>query len=75
MRSGTIAPWLNPLGASIVKRKYGAALARESEAERMMRERAKEMRDNRFNYGTKAKMGSNTRGKLRGRAYKAAHQK
>ena len=39
-----------------MKRKYGAALARESEAERMMRERAKEMRDNRFNYGSKAKI-------------------
>jgi hypothetical protein len=58
-----------------MKRKYGAALARETEAERMMRERAKEMRDNRFNYGSKSKMGSTTRGKLRGRAYKAAHQR
>lgn len=58
-----------------MKRKYGAALARESEAERMMRERAKEMRDNRFNFGTKAKKGAPTRGKLRGRAYKAAHQR
>jgi hypothetical protein len=67
-------PWLNPLGP-IMKRKYGAALARESVAEKMMRERAKEMQDNRFNYGTKAKKGAIARGKLRGRAYKSGHQK
>lgn len=55
-----------------MKRKYGAALARETEAERLMRERAAEMRDNRSNFGTKAKMGSPTRGKRRSRAAKPA---
>jgi hypothetical protein len=59
----------------MMKRKYGAALARESVAEKMMRERAKEMQDNRFNFGTKASKGATTRGKLRGRAFKSAHQK
>lgn len=58
-----------------MKRKYGAALARESIAEQMMRERAKEMRDNRFNFGSKAKKGSSTRGKRRGRAFKPAHRR
>jgi len=53
-----------------MKRKYGAALARETIAEQMMRERAKEMRDNRFNFGSKTKKGSPTRGKRRGRAFK-----
>ena len=35
-----------------MKRKYGAALARETLAEQMMRERAAEMKDNRFNFGS-----------------------
>jgi hypothetical protein len=55
-----------------MKRKYGAALARETEAERLMRERAAEMHDNRANFGTKTKMGSPTRGKKRNRAAKPA---
>jgi hypothetical protein len=58
-----------------MKRKYGAALARESIAEQMMRERAKEMRDNRFNFGSISKKGSPTRGKRRGRAFKPAYMK
>ncbi len=58
-----------------MKRKYGAALARETLAEKQMRERAAEMKDNSQNFGTKAKKGSPTRGKRRGRAYKPAHRK
>ena len=58
-----------------MKRKYGAALARETEAERLMRERAAAMRDNRYNFGTTAKMGSPTRGKRRSRAAKPAHRR
>jgi hypothetical protein len=54
-----------------MKRKYGAALARESEAERMQRLRAKEMRDNSHNYGSDSRKGAPTRGKKRGRAYRA----
>ena len=55
-----------------MKRKYGAALARETLAEQRMRERATEMHDNSKNFGSQAKMGSPTRGKRRGRAYKPA---
>ena len=40
-----------------MKRKYGAALKRETAAEQQMRERAAEMKDNRFNYGSKANNG------------------
>jgi hypothetical protein len=58
-----------------VKRKYGAALARETIAEQQMRERAAEMRDNRFNFGSNVTKGSPTRGKRRGRAYKPAHRR
>ena len=58
-----------------MKRKYGAALARETLAEQQMRERAAEMRDNRQNFGSVAKMGSPTRGKRRGRAFKPAHRR
>ncbi len=53
-----------------MKRKYGAALARESLAERQMRERAKEAGDNSFNFGSQSRKGSPTRGKRRGRAYR-----
>jgi hypothetical protein len=53
-----------------MKRKYGAALAGESLAEKMMRERAKEAGDNSFNFGSVARKGSATRGKRRGRAYR-----
>ena len=58
-----------------MKRKYGAALARETIAEQQMRERAAEMKDNSRNFGTKANKGSPVRGKRRGRAYKPAYMK
>jgi hypothetical protein len=58
-----------------MKRKYGAALARETIAEKGMRERANEMHDNSFNFGTLARKGAPTRGKRRGRAYKPAHRR
>ncbi len=58
-----------------MKRKYGAARANESLAEQRMREAAKEAGDNSFNFGTKLKKGSPTRGKRRGRAFKPAHRK
>ena len=58
-----------------MKRKYGAALARETLAEQQMRERAAEMHDNSFNFGSQAKKGSPTRGKRRGRAFKPGHRK
>lgn len=54
-----------------MKRKYGKALARESLAEKMMREAAKAMGDNRHNYGSISRKGAISRGKLRGRAYRA----
>jgi hypothetical protein len=53
-----------------MKRKYGAALARESLAEKMMREAAKEMRDNSNNYGSDSRKGAVSRGKKRSRSYK-----
>ena len=40
-----------------MKRKYGAALARETVAEQQMRERAAEMKDNRYNYGSQGRQG------------------
>lgn len=55
-----------------MKRKYGAALARETIAEKNMRERAKEMGDNSRNFGAGASKGSPTRGKQRSRAVKPA---
>jgi hypothetical protein len=58
-----------------MKRKYGAALARETIAEQQMRERAAEMKDNRHNFGSLAKKGAPTRGKRRGRAFKPAHRR
>jgi len=54
-----------------MKKKYGAALARETIAEQMMREAAHAMKDNSFNFGTKASKGSVARGKRRGKAYRA----
>jgi hypothetical protein len=51
-----------------MKRKYGAARANESEAERMMRERAKERGDNSKNYGSELRKGAVSRGKHRSRA-------
>ena len=58
-----------------MKRKYGAALARETLAEQRMRERAAEMGDNSRNFGSQSKMGAPTRGKRRGRAFKQAYRK
>jgi hypothetical protein len=58
-----------------MKRKYGAALKRETIAEELMRKAAMERHDNRFSYGSKANKGSVTRGKRRGRAFKPAHAK
>ena len=58
-----------------MKRKYGAALARETLAEQQMRERAAEMKDNSHNFGSQSKMGAPTRGKRRGRAFKPAHRR
>ena len=58
-----------------MKKKYGAALARETIAEQQMRKRAEEMKDNSSNFGVGAKMGSPTRGKRRGRAFKPAHRR
>ena len=54
-----------------MKRKYGSALARESEAEKAQRLRAKEMRDNTHNYGSASRKGAIGRGKLRSRAARA----
>ena len=54
-----------------MKRKYGKALARESLAEKMMREAAKAAGDNSHNYGSISRKGAISRGKLRGRAYRA----
>ena len=51
-----------------MKRKYGAALARETLAEQQMRERAKEMGDNSHSYGSISRKGSVSRGKNRSRA-------
>ena len=54
-----------------MKRKYGAAKSRETIAEQRMREAAKEMGDNSHNYGSVSRKGAISRGKLRGRAYRA----
>lgn len=51
-----------------MKRKYGAALQRESLAEKMMREAAAQMHDNSHNYGSTSRKGSVSRGKVRSRA-------
>lgn len=53
-----------------MKRKYGAALKRESIAEQRMREAAKAAGDNRFNFGSELRKGAVSRGKRRGRADK-----
>lgn len=58
-----------------MKKKYGAALKRETLAEKSMRERAQEMKDNSFNFGSKNKMGSTARGKHRGRALKPLYKR
>ena len=51
-----------------MKRKYGAALKRESLAEQRMREAAKTAGNNSFNYGSDLRKGAITRGKKRSRA-------
>jgi hypothetical protein len=51
-----------------MKRKYGAALKRESLAEKMMREAAAQMGDNRHNFGSISRKGAISRGKIRSRA-------
>ena len=53
-----------------MKRKYGAGLARESIAEKGMRERAQEMHDNSANFGSVLRKGAIGRGKKRGKAYR-----
>jgi hypothetical protein len=58
-----------------MKKKYGAGLARETIAQQLMREAAQAMKDNSFNFGTKANKGSAARGKRRGKAFKAGYQK
>jgi len=58
-----------------MKRKYGAARARETVAETQMRERAAEMQDNRHSFGSQSAKGSPTRGKRRGRAFKQSYRK
>ena len=58
-----------------MKRKYGAALKRETIAEQNMRKRAQEMQDNRYNFGSKTKSGSPTRGKKRSRAAKPSYMR
>ena len=54
-----------------MKRKYGAARGRETLAEQRMREAAKQMGDNSHNFGSDCRKGAISRGKLRGRAYRA----
>jgi hypothetical protein len=50
-----------------MKRKYGAALARETIAEQRMREAAKQSGDNSSNFGSVSRKGAPTRGKNRRR--------
>lgn len=50
-----------------MKRKYGAAQSRETIAEQRMREAAKEMQDNRHNFGSASRKGAISRGKVRSR--------
>lgn len=58
-----------------MKRKYGAAQKRETIAEQLMRKAAQAKKTGRYNFGTKSKMGSATRGKRRGIAFKAGYQR
>jgi hypothetical protein len=57
-----------------MQRKYGAALTMESIAERRMREAAKTSGENRFNFGSRMRKGSPTRGKRRSRAYRVGRR-
>ena len=54
-----------------MKRRTGAAKARETLAETRMRVAAEKKGDNSFNYGTNLRSGAIGRGKHRGRADKA----
>jgi hypothetical protein len=54
-----------------MKRKYGAALKRESLAEKRMREAAKAAGNNSFNFGSDLRKGAVSRGKRRSRADRA----
>jgi len=54
-----------------MKRRTGAAKARETMAEQRMREAAKEKGDNSFNFGSNLRKGAIGRGKHRGRADRA----
>ncbi len=54
-----------------MKRKYGAALARESIAEKLMRLAAKAAGNNRYNFGSISRKGAISRGKKRSKAYRA----
>ena len=58
-----------------MKRKYGAALKRETIAEENMRKAAQAAHNNRFSFGSKSRKGATTRGKHRGLAFKAAYQR
>ena len=58
-----------------MKRKYGAALKRETIAEENMRKAAQVAHNNRFSFGSKSRKGASTRGKRRGLAFKAAYQR
>ena len=58
-----------------MKRKYGAALKRETIAEENMRKAAQAAKNNRLSFGVKSRKGSATRGKRRGLAFKAAYQR
>lgn len=53
-----------------MKRKTGAAKARETIAEQRMREAAKEAGSNKHNFGSTLKKGSAMRGKLRSPKWK-----
>ena len=54
-----------------MKRKYGAALARESIAEQRLRESAQAAGDNSFSFGSVKRKGAIGRRKKRGKAYRA----
>jgi len=69
-RRGNMAPSQRTPG-KVMKRKYGSALSRESEAEKAQRLRAKEMGSNVHNYGSVSRKGAISRGKKRGKAYRA----
>ena len=55
-----------------MKRKYGAARARETIAEQRLREAATQAGDNSFNFGSGTRKGAITRGKKRGKAYRVS---